>query len=191
MRDRRGRTPLLLATEWKSKNLAVIRLLVFHGANIQVIDISGSSPIHNAARHGHIETTRFLLNTLASLPSSRDAPAIILKPSARLATLWGCDDLIPDDDELLAMHQNPPPVQNRNLFSFGAPTFAHVVTRQGPLINLMDDNGFTPMALALMGEHTAVVELLIAHGAVPLNEARKLPQNAWFTGLKKVLGYRS
>jgi ankyrin repeat protein len=188
-RDRRGRTPLLLATQCKTQNLDIIRLLMSHGADVEVIDTSGSSPIHNAAHHGHVETTRFLLNTLNNLPSSADGPRTILKPSARLASIFRRDNRIPDDDELLAMHQKPPQIPNRNPFSFGAPTFAHVVTRQGPLINLVDDNGFTPLALALRGKHADVAQLLTEHGAVSLDEARKLRQNAWFTGLKKALGY--
>jgi ankyrin len=188
-RDRRGRTPLLFATECKTQNLDIIRLLISHGANIEVIDISGSSPIHNAARHGHAETTRFLLNTLTNLSPSADGPRTILKPSARLATISGRNNRIPDDNELLAIHQNPPQIPDRNLFSFGAPTVAHVVTRQGPLINLVDDNGFTPLALALMGEHAEVAQLLMEHGAVSRDEARNLQQNSWFTGQKKALGY--
>ncbi|KAL3440170.1 ankyrin repeat-containing domain protein [Aspergillus insuetus] len=192
LRDRSGRTPLLLATECKIERLEVIQLLIPHGANIEVIDISGSSPLHNAARHGHFETMRLLLHTLANLPRTSDAPPTLLKPSARLASIWGRNDRIPDDDELLAVRKRSPQVQRRGIFDFGAssttqPTYTQVHTLQGPLINLVDDNGFTPLALA--GDHSDVTEVLIEHWAVSLDEARKLEQNAWFTGLKKAAGY--
>jgi ankyrin repeat protein len=191
LRDRNGRTPLLHATERKTESLGVIRLLISNGININVIDISGSSPLHNAARYGHTETVRLLLDTLASLPHSH-SPTIILKPSARLATTWGRTNRIPDDDQLLATRQTPPQPQPRGMFDFGAPstrqpTYPHVVTRQGPVINLVDDNGFT--ALSLAGDYRDVAKLLIENGAVSLDEARKLDQNAWFTGQKKAAGY--
>jgi ankyrin repeat protein len=191
MRDRSGRTPLLLATECKTEKLEVIRLLIAQGANIEVIDISGSSPLHNAARRGHSETVRLLLATLSGLPHS-SSPTTLLKPSARLATIWGSNDRIPDDDELLAMHKKPPQIQRTGMFDFGAPstaqpTYMQVATRQGPLINLVNDNGFTPLALA--EEHRDVANWLIEHGAVALDNAQQLEQNGWFTGLKKAAGY--
>ncbi|CEL09252.1 hypothetical protein ASPCAL12391 [Aspergillus calidoustus] len=191
MRDRSGRTPLLLATECKTEKLEVVRLLIAQGANIEVIDISGSSPLHNAARRGHSETVRLLLATLSGLPHS-SSPTTLLKPSARLATIWGSNDRIPDDDELLAMHKKPPQIQRTGMFDFGAPstaqpTYMQVATRQGPLINLVNDNGFTPLALA--EEHRDVANWLIEHGAVALDNAQQLEQNGWFTGLKKAAGY--
>ncbi|KAL2844148.1 ankyrin repeat-containing domain protein [Aspergillus pseudoustus] len=186
MRDRSGRTPLILATECKTENLEVIRLLIPHAANIEVIDSSGASPLHNAARHGHAETTQLFLDTLRNVPRRNNAPATILKPSASLATIWGRNDRIPEDDELLAIHHNPPQIRSRNPFNFGALISVHVVTRQGSLINLVDDNGFT--ALERAGGHEEGAELLIEHGAVSLDEARKLEQNSWFTGLKKAAG---
>ncbi|KAL3486674.1 ankyrin repeat-containing domain protein [Aspergillus germanicus] len=190
LRDRNGRTPLLHATECKTESLGVIRLLISNGININVIDISGSSPLHKAARHGHTETVRLFLDTLASLPHSH-SPTIILKPSAKLATTWGCTHRIPDDDQILATRQTPLQPQPSGMFDFGArlirATYPHVVTRQGPVINLVDDNGFTPLSLA--ADHREVAELLIGHEAVSLDEARRLEQNSWFTGQKKAAGY--
>jgi ankyrin repeat protein len=64
-RNNRGRTALHAAAQ--RGNLAVIRLLLASGAEIDHRDIEGQTALHLAVRAGHLEVVRELLNHRASI----------------------------------------------------------------------------------------------------------------------------
>ncbi|XP_018591212.2 cyclin-dependent kinase 4 inhibitor B isoform X1 [Scleropages formosus] len=66
--NRFGRTPLQVMMMGST---AVARLLLDHGANPEVQDSTGSSPLHDAAREGFLETVQLLCSFQAN-PHVRD-----------------------------------------------------------------------------------------------------------------------
>ena len=60
--DFEGRTPFLLA--WELGLLEVISKLVDNGSNINALDFEGNSALHLAVINVHIDTVKYLNNTL-------------------------------------------------------------------------------------------------------------------------------
>jgi ankyrin repeat protein len=61
-RDEGGFTPLLIASEGSnSKDGSVLRLLLEHGADINVQNQDGKTPLHEALTYGALEVVRLLL----------------------------------------------------------------------------------------------------------------------------------
>ncbi|KAL6622582.1 hypothetical protein ACP70R_032461 [Stipagrostis hirtigluma subsp. patula] len=61
-RSLEGETPMLLAAHEGDRNVPVLRYLLDCGGDPAAPDSRGSTPLHNAADHGHCEAVRLLLS---------------------------------------------------------------------------------------------------------------------------------
>ncbi|KAI9369438.1 ankyrin repeat-containing domain protein [Aspergillus egyptiacus] len=156
-RDRHGDTPLVLASKQQPPSTALIQLLLEGGAEVEVIDDDGRSPLHHVTASGNnVEALRLLLDALPAR-SADEPPKELLTP---------CDCGITVDPE-----------QRSIFWTWVHPTATDVKPRYGPVIDLMDDRGWTPLKLALHHGRTELAELLTSHGASPVEVTEKSEQN--------------
>lgn len=81
LRDKSGSTPLHEAATCNS--LALIDLLLTHGAEVDATDGTGETPLHKAARNGYVEAVERLLSSGASLAATNSEGQTPLHRAAR------------------------------------------------------------------------------------------------------------
>ncbi|MCC6127993.1 MAG: ankyrin repeat domain-containing protein, partial [Chlamydiae bacterium] len=89
VQDSDGKTPLHRAV-WGVSKPTIVKMLLDHGADPNVLNKYDYTPLHWAAKHGHLESARILLERGANLSSAntnQDTPM-------DLALRWGQDDLV-------------------------------------------------------------------------------------------------
>jgi hypothetical protein len=80
-----GWTPLLMASEGRnSKDGSVVRFLLEHGADINVVNQFGRTPLHEASHYGPLEVVRLLLEHGADVETKNEFGGTALQIAAKM-----------------------------------------------------------------------------------------------------------
>ena len=123
-------------TEGRIKQVEIAKSLILKGVNLNEKDLSGDTPLHSAAEHGHSEMAEFLLESGANVNEDNETKTTPLHKAA----VEGRDIIV---DILIQNGANVNPViQSTGTF-----------------------NRMTPLDLALKMNNSKIVDLLRKHGA--------------------------
>lgn len=148
---------------------AATGLLLRHGASPQeVIAESNETPLHLAARQGHLGVARKLVRAGAPLNVEDASGATALQRAARgghtLLVWWllrrGASARVPDRLGRLPLHYAA---------EHGHVAIVRMLTngKRRKTVNLLDVRNETPLSLAALRGHAKVVRLLLSRGAEP------------------------
>jgi ankyrin repeat protein len=142
--DSSRRTPPIHAATGK---LAVMRLLIEHGAKLDVVDLGGETPLHKACRRGETDILRLLLNHGASVNYR--------------ALQTGCDDWFEFRcaSGYTALHCAA---------ALWSVEIVKILLDHGADVHCKDDVNRSPLFIACRRDHERdIIKLLLQHGADP------------------------
>jgi ankyrin repeat protein len=159
-------TPLHFAS-WYGPNglLKVARLLLDHGAHVNIKSAVGSTPLRLLSQDGNLEVAQLLLEHSAD-PSvrsntGRDSLYMALKRGhqvlVQLLLKHGADPNTRDVDGKTLLH-----VSSQE----GDPNVAQGLLELGVDVNSRDNQDQTPLQVALKNDKQKVVQILLEHGAI-------------------------
>jgi len=182
-----GQTKLHMACVGGEKDVA--DLLIRRGADVNLRDKRGATPLWIAARGGHKEIVELLIEKGADINASdgrREATPLLIAARSghadvvELLIAKGADVNVPDNQGLtpLAMAKQGKHTEVVNVLrQHGAVETLHAAIASGDIdevkrlisqgadINAKNENGQTPLLLALNSNQMDVAELLVARGA--------------------------
>ncbi|CAD7700464.1 unnamed protein product [Ostreobium quekettii] len=161
--DHKGNTPLCAAV--RGGQVAIVNVLVNHGASIDLADKNGTTPLCLAASLGQLAIAEVLLDRHASIEQPDKYGALPLSVAAsqghttvaEMLLCRGASIDLPD-----RYGETPLCAATRA----GQTATAQVLLSQGASIKLCGKNGDTPLCAAVRGGHTSTVEMLLNQGAV-------------------------
>jgi cytohesin len=151
-------TPLHIASD--SGELAVVRVLLEHGVDVNAKDKGNSTPLHNALKEGHVDIAQLLLQRGAD-PEVRDedmnTPLHLASYSGELAVVrvlleHGVDVNTKDKDNSTPLH---------DALQQGHVEIAQLLLEHGTDVNAQDSNNRTPLYLASEEGYLGIVRLLL------------------------------
>ena len=163
--DARGgyyETPLLAAFFQENTDIALS--LLRRGADVNVIDESGMSPLHRASQSGDTDTVRMLLEHDAAvdiLNSFGDTSFMLASLTGEIGVLrllhqWGADVNFHNKDGL-----SPIEVATRA----GHLNVVRLLIETGAQVNTQDKKDWSPLHSASIDGSVEIAELLLQHGA--------------------------
>ena len=163
IKNRAGLTPLQVTASW---NTSIIVALIAHGANPNVVDRYGDTPLHKACRDESVDTVKSLLGIVNCDPNVKNN---VGKTPIQLTMLWNKNII----KELLQHGANPNAADN-----YGN-TQLHNACHAGRLDsvkcflsvlncdpNIKNSAGLTPLQVT-SPEHFKIIRKLVQHGANP------------------------
>jgi len=166
------RSPKTLHSVAIAGNIQQIEQLLAEGADIDMADESGASPLHLAVSHNQREATELLLAKGANV----DTTDGYLQTPLHLAARYGYGDLL----ESLLAHRAKLDVRNdagaTPLYIAASQGYMAVVRRlisRGADVNAATNTGKTALFAAIDKKHTDIADLLREHGAVSESVAHR------------------
>ena len=159
---RRGQVPLYFAAYMNSVEMA--KLLIEHGANVNVRDKKGRRPIHSAAGQNSLEVAKLLTEHRTDV-SARDNDRITPMhhaagqnsvEMAKLLIEHGANVSVNDKDGRTPIHS----AAGQNSLEV-----AKLIIEHGANVSARDENGYTAMHFAAVQNSVEIAKLLIEHGA--------------------------
>ncbi|KAK8532556.1 hypothetical protein V6N13_131876 [Hibiscus sabdariffa] len=179
-----GRTPIHISAIHGCTQ--VIRFCLSVGASPDALDINKSTPLHLAAKGGHLDTVECLLEasnyskyalnkqgkTAFALAVENDRPNVYdslqlgdaLSRAARIGDVNGIKSCIGEGANVNGKDQNGWTPLHRAAFK-GKVESVRVLLGYGAEVNDVDENGYTPLHCAVEAGHVEVALLLIGQGA--------------------------
>ncbi|KAK8639548.1 hypothetical protein V6N13_137923 [Hibiscus sabdariffa] len=179
-----GRTPIHISAIHGCTQ--VIRFCLSVGASPEALDINKCTPLHLAAKGGHLDTVECLLEasnyskyalnkqgkTAFALAVENDRPNVYdllqlgdaLSRAARIGDVNGIKSCIGEGAKVNGKDQNGWTPLHRAAFK-GKVESVGVLLGYGAEVNVVDENGYTPLHCAVEAGHVEVALLLIGHGA--------------------------
>ncbi|MCJ1395271.1 hypothetical protein MMC18_008155 [Xylographa bjoerkii] len=159
--DQFGRTALWWSTR---KGLdSCSELLLAHGADPNISDQEGFSPLHNSAGFGHSQTLALLYDRGAKIKPNLYGGWPIhfacdfneTNENLKLLLQWGCDPNVQDVSHKTPLHWCSLHNGDRN---------ARVLLQSGANANLVDERGWQPWQSAIVHNADKTLSLLLRHG---------------------------
>jgi ankyrin repeat protein len=172
-----GETPLMFAAE--RGDLAIVRLLISLGADVNETNKFRQPPLLYAVRKNHVSTVNLLLRNGAEPNLIMVDGDFILREAAtssvdlrifRALIKYGADPCMANKMSSTALH----------IAAFqGRADAARILVRAGANVNHRDRHGFGPLTCAISRNCKDIAVLLLKHGADPRQQAEALGVAAW------------
>lgn len=159
-----GVTPLIQAAAYPETR--TLELFLQKGADANEKTIShGSSPLHMAARFGHWENFKLLIDSGAKIDSRTKSQRTILHQAAYSSDIRFCDYILNLDgaDVNVVDHKDCTPIFLAA--QEGHSAVVQFLIQHNADLNIACDDGETALIRAAAEGHIKVVELLVQHGA--------------------------
>src|SRR6478672_3574902 len=156
IKDFGDQTPLLVAADhaFDTDGLKILQAIIDAGADLEV---DGASALHNAARSGDIEAIKTLVKAGVDI-KSRDEEGQTCLFGASTENMNYLIGLGLDPNDRDAKHRTP-------LFETPESEQVSVLLGAGAKVNVVDDDGDTPLIKAAAMGNTEVIQLLLSAGA--------------------------
>jgi len=170
--DTFGRTPLHMAALNWGQQPENVRILLDRGVEANVPDRQGTYPIHFAAMRGDAGITRMLLdhgskvqvvNKQGETPLLEAVDGGYAEAAELLLKAGAATDNKAETFGWSALHKAA---------AFGYRDLAEALVKHKANVNLKDDNGRTPLDLAVQHGYTELASYLKAHGAKGAHQSR-------------------
>jgi ankyrin repeat protein len=161
-RNTEERTPLFLASVW-GRDLETCRLLIERGAQVNVLDFTGSPPFSNAIFMGNTEIVDLLLDSGVLLPEE-GRPLLIMLSAAAGSGMARPFRLLVEKCE----KQGLPwweSVPLHDAAAGGSVEIAEMIMAKGADPNAKNNYGLAPIHIAADKGHADFVAFLLEHGA--------------------------
>ena len=163
--DSSHQTPLLAAVRWE--RYSAIKLLLDRGASIHLQNEDGDSPFTYACRSGDCEIMKLLLDHGASI---EPADSLCLSPlmAAVISERYSAIKLLLDrgaDIDQLSWSAIGLASALRYCARYGKTETAALLLDRGANIDIEDDEGETPLKMAIQSQKIEMVKLLVERGA--------------------------
>ena len=178
-----GDSPLHLASI--KGNLEIMKLLIFHGADVNSMNDSGNTPLIWASKFGYLEIVKLLIDNNADINSKNNfdnTPLIIAKKNKHsniVNYISGVELLIyltnGDLKQAEDLLEKTADIDTQHKDKMGN-TFLHLASSRGYLkivkilidnkkfdINVKNNDGYTPLHSAAEGGHLDVIKYLIGN----------------------------
>ncbi|GAM34127.1 ankyrin-related portein [Talaromyces pinophilus] len=159
-----GVTALIQAAAYPE--MRTLELFLQKGADANEKTIShGSSPLHMAARFGHWENFKLLIDSGAKIDSRTKSQRTVLHQAAYSSDIRFCDYILNLDgaDANVVDHKNCTPIFLAA--QEGHSAVVQFLIQHNADVNIACDDGETALIRAASEGHIKVVELLVQHGA--------------------------
>ncbi|PWA24198.1 hypothetical protein CCH79_00016264 [Gambusia affinis] len=162
--NKHGTPPLLIAAG--CGNIQIIEVLMRKGAEIQANDKSGANAVYYAARHGHVDTLRFLHEKKCPLDSGETA--------LHVAARYGNVDVVsylcsiranPDLTDRVRVHPREQETPLHCAAWHGYSAVARALCQAGCHVDAKNREGESPLLTASARGFVDIVECLVEHKA--------------------------
>ena len=160
-----GETPLHLASNGATGHVTIAATLIAAGANVNVTNINGNTPLHFAAEDGHASIVSLLIAATASLNLKNKVEGRTpLYMAARNGHVFVVSMLIAAKASLdvQGAYGQTPLHQAAN---YGRVTIADMLIAAGASLNVRSSGGDTPLYWAVFSNEVSIASALIAAGA--------------------------
>ena len=145
---------------------SVKRLLSIRNITVNVKDVSGYTPLHYAARNGHIEITRLLLQNGAEVNAKNNVGSTPLHWAAIAGHVDILHLLVENGADLEAQANNGwRALHSASLFG-NLPFIQELISRYHVDINARDNDGETALRVARARFYPTVINFLQANGGI-------------------------
>ncbi|KAE8685212.1 putative sugar transporter [Hibiscus syriacus] len=197
--DFNGRTPIHISAIHGCTQ--VIRFCLSVGASPEALDVDKCTPLHLAAKGGHLDTVECLLEasnyskyalnkqgkTAFMLAIENDRSNVYgslhlddaLSRAARIGDVNGIKSCIDEGANVNGKDQNGWTPLHRAAFK-GKMEGVRALLGYGGEVNVFDKNGYTPLHCAVEAGHVEVTLLLIGHGAKANLKCQRYGYGGWF-----------
>ncbi len=164
-RETRGKGTLDYLPENHPDGLKIAELLVKNGADVNVVDSTGKTPLIHSAIYGNVPIVRYLVARGAKVDARMiDGDSALLMASnegtienIRLLLEHGAEVNVCDKDQNTPLH---------TAIRIAPPAVAEMLLAHGAKVDAVDKNGDTPLTASLhTSQRSDVVAALIRHGA--------------------------
>ena len=155
-------SPLLAA--FIKEDISVAMSLLQRGANVNILDEKGKSPLHRVAEGGRIDIAELLLKHGADVGSRNEEGWTPLYAASRAGQVEMAELLIRHGADVSSPHNAGRTPLHAASFGGHVKT-AELLIQRGADVGSRDSDGWTPLHQASDRGETAVAELLIQRGA--------------------------
>ncbi|KAN0137681.1 Ankyrin repeat-containing domain protein [Lactarius tabidus] len=164
----KGLTPLQQASQGQRRgHRDVVRLLLGHGAIVNLYDIRRNTALHFTASEGHLEVARMLLERGADVNSQNDEGLTPLQRASQVRREGQQDimRLLLDHGANVDMHDNSGNTVLHFAASEGHPDIMQLLLDCDANVNMRDNSGNTALHFAASKGHFEVIRMLLERGA--------------------------
>ena len=167
-RSRSGTTPLMYAVQ--NGHTAVVEVLLDHGSDVNLANQRGETPLMAAAGHGRLDVARLIMARMGhhvNVNARNNAGATALMYAMRHGHAAIAEVLLDHGADVNLANQHSETPLMAAAWHGHLDAIRLMMVRMGHHVNVnaQDGAGRTPLMHAVHNGHTAVVEVLLDHGA--------------------------
>ncbi|XP_078328667.1 uncharacterized protein LOC144623789 [Crassostrea virginica] len=142
----------------------MVEALITRGANVNLCNEKGISPLYKACQNGHESTAQILLNNGADVNFRTNKGASPLYIACRNGHEGTAQVLLNNGAEVNLCNNNESSPLWKSC-QFGHTRTAHLLLKNGANVNLCDQDGISPLYIACQKGHESTAQLLILNSA--------------------------